>query len=59
MRIACWIPTATNTLTEYVKLTACPLQQRLHKSVSMLRYMYTASCFDVFLLMPHSIFFAN
>ena len=35
--------------TEYVTLTARPLQQRLHGSVSVLRYTYTVSCFDVFL----------
>jgi len=28
MRIAYWIPEATNTLSEYVILTAFPLQQR-------------------------------
>ena len=42
MRIACWVPTATNTLSEYVTLTAFPLQQWLHKRFSMLRYTYTA-----------------
>ena len=30
MRIACWIPKATNTNSEYVIITAFPLQQRLH-----------------------------
>ena len=31
MRIACWIPKATNTHAEYVILIAIPLQQRLHE----------------------------
>jgi len=40
MRIAYWIPKATNTYSEYVTLTAFPLQQWLHVHASMLRYMY-------------------
>jgi len=40
MRIACWIPKATNTHSEYVILIAFPLQQRLHERVSILRYTY-------------------
>ena len=43
MRIACWIPKATNTHSQYVILTDSPLQQRLHKLPSMLRYTYIAS----------------
>jgi hypothetical protein len=42
MRIACWIPAATNTHSEYVKLIAFPLQQWLRKRSSVLRYTYTA-----------------
>jgi len=30
MHIACWIPKATNTHSEYIILTAFPLQQWLH-----------------------------
>ena len=41
--LACWIPKATNTHSEYVILIALPLKQWLHKSASMLRYMYIAS----------------
>jgi hypothetical protein len=37
VRIACWIPKATNTYSEYVKLIAFPLQQRLQERASMLR----------------------
>ena len=42
MRIACWIPKATNTHSEYVILIAFPLQQWLQERASMLRYTYTA-----------------
>jgi hypothetical protein len=40
MRIAFWIPKATNTLLEYVILIAFPQQQWLHERASMLRYTY-------------------
>jgi hypothetical protein len=42
MRIACWIPKATNTHSEYATLIAFPLQQRLRERVSMLRYKHIA-----------------
>jgi hypothetical protein len=42
MRIACCIPNATNTNSEYVVLTAFPQQQWLHERASMLRYTYVA-----------------
>ena len=44
MRIACWIPKATNAHTDSVILIAFPLQQWLHSSASILlvRYTYTA-----------------
>jgi len=42
MRIACWIPKATNTHLEYVTLTALPLQQCLHERSSILRYTHIA-----------------
>ena len=38
MRIACWIPKATNTHSEYVMLIAFPLQQWLQERASLLRY---------------------
>ena len=44
MRIACWIPKATNTDSEYVILIALPLQQWLHERASVLRYTYV-TCF--------------
>ena len=43
MRIACWIPKATNTYSEYVTLIAFPQQQWLHERASELRYTYTAA----------------
>ena len=42
MRIACWIPKATNTHSECAILTAFPLQRWLHERASMLRYTYIA-----------------
>jgi hypothetical protein len=41
-RIACWIPKATNTHSEYVILIAFSLAQWLHERASMLRYTYIA-----------------
>jgi len=43
LRIACcWIPRATNTHSDYVTLTAFPLQHSLHQRSSMLHFMYIA-----------------
>ena len=39
MRIACWTPEATSTHSEYVILIAFPMQQCLHESALMLRYI--------------------
>ena len=44
MRIACWIPTATNTNSEYIILISCPFRQWLHNR-TMLHYTYIA-CLD-------------
>ena len=55
MRIACWIPKATNRFSEYVTLIAFPLQQWLHESASMLRYTCTVclvSFFNIIILQP-------
>jgi len=38
MRIACWIPKATNIDSEYLKFIAVPLQQWLHERASVSRY---------------------
>jgi hypothetical protein len=40
LRVACWIPKATNTHSQYVILIAFPLQQRLHERAWMLPYTY-------------------
>jgi len=40
MRIVCWIPKATNTLTGWVTLIVFPYQQWLHERASMLHYAY-------------------
>jgi len=42
MRIACWIPKATNTHSQYVILITFPLQEWLYEDTSMLRYMQVA-----------------
>jgi hypothetical protein len=42
MHTACWILKATDTHSEYVILTAFPVQQWLHEGASMLRYTYIA-----------------
>jgi len=42
MRIAVWIPKATNTDSEYIMLIDFPLQQWLHESAPMLCYTYIA-----------------
>jgi hypothetical protein len=44
MSVARWIPKATNTQSEYVLLISLPMQQWLHESASMLRYVYTVFC---------------
>jgi len=51
MHIACWIPKATNTYSEYVKLITFPLQQWLHERASLLRYTYIA-CLVELMHMP-------
>jgi hypothetical protein len=42
MRIAYWIPKATNTHSEYVTFIAFPLQQLSHERASKLHYVYIA-----------------
>ena len=39
LRIACWIPNATNTHLECEIIIVCPLQQWLHASASISSYM--------------------
>jgi hypothetical protein len=42
MRIACWVPRATNTNPGFVKLVDFPLQPWWHDRASLLHYKYTA-----------------
>jgi hypothetical protein len=42
IRIACWLPKAANTHSEYVIFTAFARQQWLHESASMLPHTYIA-----------------
>jgi hypothetical protein len=42
MRIACWIPKAANTHSEYVILITFPLRQKLHELISVLRKTHIA-----------------
>ena len=53
MRIACWIPTATDTLSEYVLLIAFSRQQSLREIALISNYTYRA-CFVVFIVIIFS-----
>ena len=44
VRIACWIPKATDTHSEYVILLVFPLQQWLHERASILRCRVRLKC---------------
>ena len=58
MRIACWIPKATDIFSEYVLLIALPLQQRLHKRASNVTINATA-CLLVSRVLPSSVLGAS
>jgi len=45
MRIACWVPKATNTYLKHAILLAFPLQQWLNECASKLPCTYSASYF--------------
>ena len=47
MRIACCIPKATDTHSEYVILIAFPQQQWLHELASVLRYTQIANLVSI------------
>jgi len=47
MRIACWIPKATNTHSGYVILISFPLQEWLDERASVLRYTYIACLLSI------------
>jgi hypothetical protein len=54
MRIAFWIPKATNVLSEYVPLIDFPLQRSLHERASNVTlYVHCPSCFT------HELFTLN
>jgi hypothetical protein len=55
VRIACWIPKAANSHSEYVMLIAFPTQQWLQERLSILRYTYI-TCL-LFLLIFFFFFF--
>jgi len=40
MRMLCWTPKTTDTLSGYIIFTAFPLQQWLQERAAMLRYAY-------------------
>ena len=42
IRIACWLPKATNTNSQYLIIIAFLLQKWLHESISILRSTYIA-----------------
>jgi hypothetical protein len=50
MRIACWIPKATNTLSHHVVFIAFPGRHWLHERALMLRCKYIACLVDKHLL---------
>ena len=58
MRIAHWIPKATNTHSECVIRIASPQQQKLCERASMLRYMYNA-CRVFYYLRLRLIYYCN
>jgi len=47
MYAAYWIPKASNAQSEYVKITAFPLQQWLHEGASLLRHIWCACPLNV------------
>ena len=51
MRIACWIPKATNSHSEYVILTAFPLQPWMQGGSSLIHYTFIAFLFRINILM--------
>ena len=67
MRIACWIPKATNTHSKYVILITFTLQQWLHERTSLLLYTYIASLvghkfhstFVVFMTMAEDVYLCH
>ena len=66
IRVAFWIPKATNTHSEYIILTAFPQQQWLHERSSLSRHTYIASFVyinntgrELLLFLTHSAFLSE
>jgi hypothetical protein len=55
MRIACSIPEATNTHSEYVMLTVFPLQQWSGEGATVLHYTYIAFLVTFYILNASSL----
>ena len=55
MCIACWIPKATNTHSQYVIFIVFPLQHWLHERSSILRYTYI-DCLVMFIFLSTPVF---
>jgi hypothetical protein len=53
--MACWIPKATNTHSDYVTCIAFSLQQWLHKRASLLRYTYIVSLVKIYFSNVHIV----
>jgi hypothetical protein len=56
MRILFWIHKATNSHSEYVVLTAFPLQPWLEERSSLLHYTYIACLFRINVLVLYRLF---
>jgi hypothetical protein len=56
MRIACWIPKATNSHSEYVILTAFPLQPWMQERSLLIHYTYIAFLFRINVLVLDRLF---
>ena len=59
MRIACWIPKATNTHSEFVIIIDFQPQQRLYESALILRYTYLPVFFLLYLFFPPFLCFLH
>ena len=55
MQIACWIPKATHTHSEYVIVIDFQLQHWLHERASVLGYMYIVCVLNMSMLTPYKI----
>ena len=53
MRIAYWIPKATNTHSVYVILIVFPLEKWLHERASLIRYTYIACRITLYPLLTY------